>query len=303
MKNLIVLLIVLGSSINALSQNINYEVVKDEPHEPKVSINLDLFNMDMNTGVNSELSNLRLENYSMNIGLFGYVKIIDRLDVDFNVHKSYLTLGRIIFKEYPGNTELNGGINLWLTKRNVTRNTKVVLDVKQGSETTTTTFLTIPATLLKRFGLRAGLYAKSGPFNFNDYAGDGITTPFEQTKIGSYGVYGGFNSRKITNIIIKDEKYGRSFSSIGRDIYLDALIIPINRFKDLNDDGANVSQEVQAFKATSPIGFRVGYRTFQVEKKKFTGKKFGICGVGEFGYKPYQGWFLTAGFGVTLVKH
>lgn len=303
MKNLIILIITLGSSIYASSQTVNYEVIKNEPVEPKISVNFEFFNMDINTDINSDFSNLRFDNYSMNFGVFGHVKIIDNLEVSFNVHKSWLTLGKLEFKDYPGNTELNGGINFWLTNRTVNRKTKVVLDIKETSKTTTTTYLMVPATIGKRFGFRAGVYTKSGPFNFDDYAGEDITTPFEQTKISSFGGYGGITSRRITNIIIKDKDYGRSFTSIGRDIYLDALIVPINRFKDLNDNGAVVSQTVHAFKTTSPIGFRLGYRTFQVEKKEFTGKKFGVCGAGEIGYKPYQGWFITAGLGITLIKH
>ena len=286
-----------------MGQTINYNVIKNEPIEPNISINLDFFNLDLNTDV----QNLRTDNMSFNAGLFGYVKLAGPLEVDFNVHRSWLVLGKISFQDYPGHTELNGGINFWLTKRDVTKDTRVVLksDVSRSGniETTSTTYITVPALHRKRIGLRGGLYSKSGPFNFEAYAGDLDNQDIVETKISSFGIYGGFNFRTITNIIIKDNVYGRSMNSAGRDVYIDAIFAPINRFKDLNNDGDNVSETIRGLRTTSPIGFRLGYKTYQVEKKNFTGKKFGICGIGEFGYKPYQGWFITAGFGVTLVKN
>ncbi len=306
MKNSVVLIafiLITFLSHDLLGQTINYKVVKDEPYEPKISINLDVFNLDMN----SEIKNIRLDNFSMNFGLFGYVKVIDNLEADFNVHKSWAVAGKLSFKDYPGNTELNGGVNFLLSNRTVKKNVKVIL--KQTvtrtttHETTSTTYITVPATVRKRFGLRGGLYSKSGPFNYESYTDSEFFDGLAETKISSFGLYGGIISRSITNIIIKDDVYGRSMTSAGADFYLDALFVPVNRFKDLNDDGNNVTDVVKDYKSVMPFGFRVGYRTFQVEKKDFTGKKFGICGIGEFGYKPYQGWFITAGFGVTLVKH
>ncbi len=303
MKNLSISILLLINLINSNAQTVNYKIQKDKPIEPNVSINLDFFNID----INSDIDNIRTDNISMNAGLFGYVKIAGPLEVDFNVHKSWLVFGKIGYNDYPGHTELNGGVNFWLTKREVTKNTKVVLksEVSRSgnTETTSTTYITIPAIHRKRMGVRGGLYSKSGPFNFEAYSGDLDNMEIKETKIASYGIYGGLNFRNITNIIIKDDIYGRSMNSAGRDIYVDAIFVPINRFKDLNNDGENVSETIKGLKNTSPIGFRLGYRMYQVEKKSFTGKKFGICGIGEFGYKPYQGWFLTAGFGVTLVKN
>lgn len=303
MKNKVAVLVVFVCSLVAYGQQINYEVLKDEPYEPNVSINLDFFNLDMNTDV----SNIRLDNMSMNLGLFGFVQVLNPLEVDFNIHKSWFTIGKLDFKEYPGNFELNTGVNFWLTNRNVTKNTKVVLASSEErtsstQTTTTTTYIMVPAKHIKRFGLRGGIYHKSGPFNFDDYTGGEQSVGIEQTKISSMGIYSGLTFRNITNIIIKDDKFGRSLNSAGRDVYFDALIIPVNRFKDLNAEKALVSETVKDVKTTSPIGFRIGFRLYQVEKKEMTLKKFGIAGIGEFGYKPYQGWFLTAGFGLTLVK-
>lgn len=293
---------VFTSVFSAYNQQIKYDVLKDEPIEPSISINLDLFNMDLNSGY----PNIRLDNASFNLGLYGFVQVIQPLEIDFNIHKSWLTLGKISFKEYPGNFELNTGVNFWLTNRNKTKDTKIVLKSEETrtsrETTTTTTYIMAPAQHIKRFGLRGGIYSKSGPFNYNEYTDGENLSGIEETKITSMGIYSGLTFRNITNIIIKDDMFGRSMNSIGRDIYFDALIVPVNRFKDLNAEGSIVTETVKDFAAVSPFGFRLGFKTYQVEKRDMTKKKFGMSSMGEMGYKPYQGWFITAGIGVTLVK-
>lgn len=118
----------------------------------------------------------------------------------------------------------------------------------------------------------------------------------------STGVYGGVMLRSIRNIVIEDDVYGVSFNSLGTDLYLDVLINPINRFVDVNNNNTVVSEEVKDAQSAFPIGFRIGYETFQVEKRTVTGRRFGITGVGEFGYQPYRGIFLNAGIGISLFR-
>ncbi len=300
MKNLI-LLFSIAFAFTISAQTVNYEIVKNEPIEPKISINLDLFNLDFNTGI----KNIRLDNMSANIGVFGYVKIIDKLEVDFNIHKSWFTLGKLGYKNYSGNTEVNAGVNFLLNNRTRVKNVKVVLKQTKSTfadeTTTTTTYIMVPTNQIKRFGVRGGLYQKTSPFNFRDYS-DGSGGVIEETKYSSFGIYAGILSKTITNIIIRDDVYGKSYNSIGTSIYFDALIVPVNKFKDLNANGNVVSDIVHDYKTTFPIGFRVGLRKYHIEKKEFTGKKFGMSLTAEAGYKPYQGVFINAGIGLTLVK-
>jgi len=300
MKNLIILF-AFGFIPQLSAQNINYEIIKNEPREPKISVNLDIFNLDMNSGI----KNIRIDNISMNLGAFGYVKIVDQLEIDFNIHKSWLAAGRLGYKLYPGNLEINTGVNFLLTNRTRVKSTKVILDEKvtetYSKKTTTTTYLMVPTNQQKRFGVRGGLYQKSGPFNLDDYS-DGASFPRRETKISSVGLYVGLLSKTINNIIIKDDKYGLSYNSIGINVYFDALIIPVNRFKDLNQENEVISDLVHDYEKTFPIGFRLGVRKYQIEKKEFTGKKFGKNFNFEIGYKPYQGAFVNAGIGITLVK-
>lgn len=289
-----------------IAQNINYEIIKDEPIEPTVSVCLDLINIDLN----SEIENIRIDNISMNIGAFGYVKPLSNIGVDFRFHKSWFVAGKLGFKDYPGNFEMSTGAHLLLTNSTTTKDTKVIL--KSGSsrtgnrETTTTTYITVPAKRTLRLGARVGIYQKSGPFNFGDYSDSFLPGTIEETKISSTGIYLGLLSRTLRNIIIKDDTYGKSFNSGGSDLYFDVLIIPRNKFTNLKSntpaDQLDVTDVVKGFKKQGPIGFRIGYTKYASEIKTFTGKKFGLSGFGEFGYKPYQGISLTAGFGITLIK-
>ena len=49
-----------------------------------------------------------------------------------------------------------------------------------------------------------------------------------------------------------------------------------------------------------PLGFRIGYSGFQIEKKQWTDKRFGMSYNFETGYRPYIGWYVSGGIGLTL---
>ncbi len=302
-------------SLNAFSQKVDYKVEYDNPVEPKLLINLRLLDVDLNTGI----QNLRTDNTSINTGIWGYYKILDPLEVELDLTKSYLALGKLGFTDYPGNTEISLGSNFFLTtSTKVNPKTKVVLksetkrDYRENKDITTTTFIKIPAKRKVSLGVRGGLYYKSGPFNYRDYAYDAnaLSYPFEETRITSTGLYAGLIRRSVTNIAIRDDKFGKSINSRGFDLLFDVMLVPVNTFKNLDDEVAdderNVTQEVKDYDgpggSNSPLGFRVGYKLYQVEKKKITGKKFGISSTFYAGYKPFQGWFIQGGLSVTLVK-
>lgn len=135
------------------------------------------------------------------------------------------------------------------------------------------------------------MYQKTSSFNFRDYS-DGSGGAIEETKYSSFGIYTGILSKTITNIIIRDDVYGKAYNSIGTSIYFDALIVPVNKFKDLNANGNVVSDIVHDYKTTIPIGFRIGLRKYHIEKKEFTGKKFGMSLTAEARYKPTKEFLL-----------
>lgn len=277
--------IFIGFASVAVAQNqIQYKVLKNDPVEPKNSLNLEFMNMDVNTKF--------VDNLSLNIGLFGYSKITNNLNVSYQINKSYMVLGKLLNKQFPGNLDVNTGIQLFLTDNTFNRTVDVVLDSKDKSVGNTTYTMTkslsVPATLRKKLGIQGGAIFKRSAFEFTDT--DNLLAHT------SVGFYAGILSRKITNIIIFDNTYGNSFRSFGSDVFFDALVLPVNTFKSI-ETGLNEKHK------SLPFGFRCGYRLYQVERKEFTGKKFGISGTASFGYRPHQGWNLSAGIGISILKH
>jgi len=233
-----------------------------------------------------------VDNLSFNIGLFGYSKLTNNLNVAYQVNKSYMVLGSLLNKQFPSTLDINTGIQFFLTEKTFGRNVNVVLDSKKktvgNTSYTMTKSLTVPATLRKKMGIQTGAIFKQNAFEFTNTDNLLLHT--------SIGFYAGILSRKITNLIIHDDKYGNSFRSFGSDVFFDALVLPVNTFKSV-ETGVNEKHKSQ------PFGFRCGYRVYQVEKKEFTGKKFGISGTASFGYRPYHGWNLSAGIGISILKH
>ena len=284
MKKVISVLSIVSISVVFGQNQIQYNILKNDPVEPRNSLNLEFMNMDVNTAF--------VDNTSFNIGVNGYSKINEKICVSYQVNKSYLILGRLLNKEFPGTLDINAGAQFFLADRLVNRNVPVVLDSKEkdvGNLTyTTTKSVTVPASIRKKMGIQGGVNFKRNAFEFEDTEG-----LFAHSAVG---IYAGLVSRKISNIIISEEQYGNSFRSFGSDIFLDVLILPVNKFKNV-DGTASPAQKAL------PFGFRCGYKLFQVEKKEFTGKKFGISGTASFGYRPFQGWNLSAGIGISILKH
>ena len=284
MKKVISVLSIVSISVVFGQNQIQYNILKNDPVEPRNSLNLEFMNMDVNTKF--------VDNLSFNVGLFGYSKVTNNLNVAYQINKSYMVLGRLLNKQFPGNLDVNAGIQLFLSDNTSNRTVNVVLDSKDKSVGNTTYTLTksvsVPATVRKKSGIEGGAIVKRNAFEFLD-----TDNLLAHTSIG---IYAGILSRKITNIVIYDDNYGNSFRSFGSDIFFDALILPVNTFKSV-ETGLTEKHKSQ------PFGFRCGYRLYQVEKKEFTGKKFGISGTASFGYRPFQGWNLSAGIGISILKH
>lgn len=308
MKKLIILLC-LGLFSQAKAQNMQYKTLYDNPDKkPWMSINLNLFQLDM--GVSN------LDGTSFNIGTFGFIEPIDRVGIDYNFNKSWLTLGKISNTEYPSNLDLNiGGYFKILTNKKSGKKTKVVLKTEYSgttystnykgegvnTRTETVTYVMVPGSRYSEMSVRAGLYYKRGPYNFDAIEPDGYDGDLAELGLTSVGSYGGIQFTWVKNLFIDADGYGVQYNSIGDDIYIDALLIS-NSFRDVNMDNADVNAVVEAAQNASPIGFRIGWRRYQIEKKKRTGKNFGLCALFEAGMKPYQGFFINGGIGLTIIK-
>lgn len=151
------------------------------------------------------------------------------------------------------------------------------------------------------FLVRGGFYKKSLG-NSLDYLQDDYSTyPIpEWVKYRTMGLYAGFAGRTFTSVFANVTGYGNVFTSIGTDLYFDVLFLPVNTFIDLQKN--NVTETVKKYANSGPLGFRVGYKLYQIDPREKTDKMFGLSGNFETGVRPHTGFFMSAGIGLTLIK-
>jgi hypothetical protein len=284
MKNLILLLFVFSISY-AHAQMIEYRTLNDQPVFPKYSLNLDLMNMDVNAG--------NFDNLSINVGLWGYASIAGGLEAQFTIRQSYLQLARLVNKQYVGNTEVNLGAAFFLKKFNRNENVRVILKQKTfGDGSTLTTSIKVPATIAYKLGVQGGVHFRSSPYGAE--VGD--------LNMTNTGIYAGAVLRRSNSVKIQLAKNNNTISnSANYDFFADALILPFNTFK-YSDNRTSITDADRDIIKAFPIGFRAGCRLYQADVKANTGRRLGICYTSSFGHKPYQGWFLEFGLGITLLK-
>jgi len=302
MRHLFIILASLLSSI-ALAQQVNYTIEEDKPElHPRLSLNMDLAQLDFNR---------MLDASSFNFGLWGYYEVLNsKLFVEANAKKSWFALGKLGNKYFPGNFELNIGANYMLINNTKSKNIKVVLDAKHSenrytnSTTTTITYIKVPAHIFTSTGVRGGMYYKANPYIFDE--DNGFLAREYGGKMASTGGYVGLIHKRAKTVVIKDPQFGRSFASVGYDFYFDALILPSNIFMDnyTNDSEVRVDETkaITDMLGKSPFGARFGFKIYQVAKRKYTGKRFGLSASFEAGVKPYLGWFFNGGIGITILK-
>lgn len=308
MKNALLLLL-LVASLTSYSQKVEYKVLSNEPPQtPRTNINLELVNFDM--------MQHSLEGMSMNYGLWGHVEIVpERIGAQFLHRRSWFAFGRLGEKNFAPNREYELGGYYVLSNKIKNKRTKITLKMEYsgtkysrnykgelvGSRLETETYILIPSDQKKIFHVRGGFMSKSHGNNMR-YLGDeyNFSENPEFVKYSNSGLYAGIGLRTLRSIFIDSKEFGVQFNSIGKDIYLDVLVLPAARFKDL--DGADVTEEIKKYTSSGAIGFRLGYKLFQIDKRVKTGKTFGMSGNFEAGIRPYTGIFLNAGIGLTIIK-
>lgn len=286
------------------SQNLSYKILQDDPENyiPKFNLNLEVMQLD---GAFNNIMGV-----SFNAGVWGNVQINSRLGIDYGARKSYLSFAPLVNKEMAGNIDLMAGAFFFPLKRAKTKNIQVVLSSSRGTNNVgqtveTTRFITVPGTRLKFNGLHAGVMYKRTGFDLRDLIKDWDDKNLEQTNYSTAGVYAGYVFRQLTNLIVDVEGYGKRFNSVAREFYMDVTYNPINNFQKFNNnpqDEKTYNTNVINAANQSPIGFKIGWRTFQIAPKSVTGKKFGGSGAFEAGFKPYLGWFVSGSVGLTLFK-
>ena len=274
---------------NVFSQQINYTISRNQPVFPKYSLNLDLLNMDANFN-NSD-------NLSFNAGLWGYANILGGLEAQFNIQKSYAQLARLVNKNYVGNIEASVGAAYFLKQLDRTENVRVVLSEKTSYDGryTLTKYLMIPGTVSYKFGVQGGAYYRLSPYEFE------VQYDSKDLNMTNIGLYAGGVIKRSTSLIINYNGDNTAMYSGNWDFFADAMILPVSSFKDTQTQSAISASDKELIKQ-SPLGFRAGCRLYQADKRENTGKRFGVCYTGTFGKKPYQGWFLSASIGITLLK-
>ncbi len=293
------------------AQNVHYTVLQDDPEiRSKFNLNLDLFQMDFSTSI--------LDASSFNVGLWGHYEITDnRLQAEWLVRKSWFVLGRLGNNKLSGNFEINAGVNFFLSSATRQKNNiKIVLKTEykgtyynfsKGAyySIEEVTFIQVPGKVHKNKGVRGGVYSKTNPYiiDYEKVYPGGLGNDFEG-KMNAAGIYLGGIINRTLNIFIKTDEYGVQYNSISDNFYADILVLPVVSFSPLTPNAnAGINEEsVLKTKLGSPLGFRIGWKRYQVAPKKLTGKKFGMSGSFEAGIKPYLGLFFNGGISITLVK-
>lgn len=296
--------LVLGS---AQAQTVNYTTESNNPQDfmPRLNINL------MVAGLDGSYTNF--EGMYMYAGTFGQFMVNNRLGVQWNMNRAWLTLGRLGFPDYKPANDVNVGGVFYLTNALRQRQVVVILKQENGktSGSTVTTSIKVPATRVIQWGVRGGIYRKSVPFTLSDDIFDPIQSlGVEHTAFKTFALYGGITKRRLTNVVVNVEGYGRRFNSLGFETYIDGLLTVANSFTLLDPDvsgtsykqGQNVTDDVSKLLSSSPIGFRMGWTGYQIAPKSMTDKKFGMSYNFEVGVMPYQGIYVRGGIGLTLVK-
>ncbi|MEM6525635.1 MAG: hypothetical protein AAGF85_01465 [Bacteroidota bacterium] len=80
----------------------------------------------------------------------------------------------------------------------------------------------------------------------------------------------------MTNIFINTKQYGEAYESSGRDLAIDILFYPFHSFDITNVEGIALTEDIIEDEAGGNIGFRVVYDIYQIQKKEYTGKMFGL---------------------------
>lgn len=266
-----------------------------------------------------------MDGVSFNLGVWGYYEALyQKVGINFLARRSWLTMGQLVNKDYPANFELDAGGYMILKTYEKNKNVKVTLKTKQNSQTVRygnqeyqqlnmqETFIMVPATVKYMAGPRLGIYHRTSPMEFDDLNFNQNNNNYTlnlRTVYGTQAVYAGLFRRSIKNVSVDVEKYGKRGNSGGVEIYFDALLFINSSFKSAMSStapnissGEDVKQVVKDNTKQGIFGFRAGYRIYQVAPKSETGKRFGMCGTFEVGYKPYHGFFANAGLGMTLVK-
>jgi hypothetical protein len=320
---------------NTNAQSVNYKVLADDPYNHNLEITALPFytdyapknNLSLGYGLNASLIYKKLATFNM------YIERPYGSLFDWGYH--FGTVG--IFSSPTVNKlhkflDLEIGTTYHLRDRTKTKNRKVVLSSVTSGRYTTTTSISVPATVRKILGVRGGMYnyhtvitARQNGDIAGDLAGGGdmkgvISTdgsrfggaarlystpedPFFNTESATnmkvLGIYAGLSSTSYHYIKIDADGYGEKGGSRFLNFYADVMIAPVRIDDFVGADGKRYDvsgKGAQGFK-TRPYGARVGYEYSIVPKR------IGYYAKTEIGIKPglaSSKFYVSLGFGITV---
>ncbi len=306
----IILTALLGLALTSVqAQNINYKITQNDPekYHPRLSINTVI------GGIDVSIKNIEAMNFY--VAGFGHYMLQDRIGIQFYGQTSILALGKIGNKSMISPKEFSAGAMLFLGKRIKTKKIKVDLKSENkrvnNRDVVATTYLMVPGNVVKYNGVRGGLFSRATGFNLENGALF-ETASVEAASMVNTGLYAGLISRRLSNLVVEANGYGKRFHSLGFDFYADAIVQFSNKFTLREQpsavfqsgltDGQDITKEVKSAFGSNVMGFRIGINGFQIAPKDVTGKKFGMCYNFEAGIAPYVGYYLKGGVGITLFK-
>lgn len=307
MKKLITLSLAICFGWSVSAQNVNYEITYDNP-DFRPFWNLNLSYLDIDVPVQS------IDAINLNAGIWGNFEPVEGIGADYRFRTSYLTMAQLGYKSPPGFTNFELGGYFKFAGHTKLRPTAVILEIDWDADGNSFNnedvfqmkSISVQAKNRRDFLLRAGYYHLSSPITVDEVkdANDIDIFADDLGRASLNGLYAGIGIRTFRNVYIKTDQFGEQFTSMGRLLYIDAIFAGTSLSDPYEDPTTLVFDKDAAKEAISslPIGFRIGLNTFQVEKKDRTGKKFGMSTNYEAGYRPYIGWYVSAGLGLTLVK-
>lgn len=328
-------------SINNInSQSVSYKVIEDNPYHHNLDVSFLPFytdfapnnNLSLGYGINAAAQYKKLGTVRLSL-LRPYTK-----GTDNGYHA-----GTVGIFDMPTVNKLNKFLHLELgatynlSERTKTKSKKVVLSSYTSNsgrtQTTTTKYLMVPATVRKIIGIRGGIYNYHTVITARDHGdidGDlGIGTkgvistdgtrfggaallnpigtpadPFFNTESATnlrvLGLYGGISTSSYHRIMIETDGYGIKGGTSFVNFFADAMIAPprIDDFEGADGKKHDVhGKGSQGFK-TRPFGARVGYEYMMAKKK------IGYYTKTELGFKPGMAsskFYVSLSFGICFV--
>jgi len=271
----ILALVVLNTALTR-AQSITYNYVRNDPYNIKnLSFSIDPFFVDVN-GHNG---------YAFGWGIRAEHMMGKRLLINFDMRTGF---GTHDYRKSNVNTRnyfaMEAGLGLILSNKVKTKNLRIVLSESTSGNVKTTTTIGggVPAKCRSIVALRGGIaqYANTLDYkNLNDSLLTFNGTPYKTaqakgmftdssdvskiTPLNQFGgiammtLYGGFQFRKIWDLVVDVSGYGTRGNIRYSDFYIDFLFAPIVGIKDFkNTDGRNYTVK---YDGVSHIGYRIGW--------------------------------------------